>query len=242
MEANARLYYRENPFKDIPMADPFHLQYVSEKFGVSRIQDFSPEGDRSGDNLPWNRISQAVLLRDNFQCRVCERSELGAVPGSAGFQKIHFSLEVHHIIPRKDKGSDSFRNLITLCEECHRKTFSNGYSGIPSSGPLDLYYLDREVLVHIPSSLQSPIKGTTGFLSNFHVDFTDLGRKILAPAKGARLLVRFVKTDIGNFRQIGDELAELEDVSDFRTLKVSQVNGQTLKVRFFTDSNDRIVA
>lgn len=36
--------------------------------------------------------------------------------------KVNCKLEVHHIVPRRLKGSDTISNLITLCEKCHEKT------------------------------------------------------------------------------------------------------------------------
>ncbi|MEM0158418.1 MAG: HNH endonuclease [Thermoplasmataceae archaeon] len=242
MERFEKLYYLESPFKDIPMIDPFHLQYVSEKFGLTRIEDFSPTGDSGEDDLPWNRVSQAVLMRDNFQCRVCERSEFSSVPTDQGYSKIHISLEVHHIVPRKDRGSDSFRNLITLCEECHKKTFKSDYGGVPHTGPLDLYYLDNMVYVYIPVEIDSRKHWLSAFLQNYHTDFSDRGYRILSPAKGARYLARIIQTDIKGFREIGDELRAYADANDFRTLVTQQVNGQKMKVRFFIDRDHRIIA
>jgi hypothetical protein len=48
-----------------------------------------------------------ILHRDHFTCQSCGRR----FPPT--------QLEVHHLLPKTQKGSDSFRNLITLCKECH---------------------------------------------------------------------------------------------------------------------------
>ncbi|WP_461613949.1 RNA-guided endonuclease IscB [Clostridium sp. Marseille-QA1073] len=53
-------------------------------------------------------IRKAVILRDNCECMECGKSNC--------------MLEVHHIFPRRLKGSNAISNLITLCSGCHQKT------------------------------------------------------------------------------------------------------------------------
>ena len=53
-------------------------------------------------------IRKAVILRDGCRCMECGKSNC--------------RLEVHHIKPRRLKGSSTLGNLITLCTECHQKT------------------------------------------------------------------------------------------------------------------------
>ncbi len=53
-------------------------------------------------------IRKAVILRDGCKCMECGKSNC--------------KLEVHHIKPRRMNGSSTLSNLITLCEECHKKT------------------------------------------------------------------------------------------------------------------------
>ena len=50
-------------------------------------------------------IRKATILRDCSQCKNCSKKDC--------------RLEVHHIIPKRLKGSDSIHNLITLCHDCH---------------------------------------------------------------------------------------------------------------------------
>jgi len=64
------------------------------------------KSDRLDENL---RI--ATLMRDNYTCQECSKKNC--------------TLEVHHIIPKRLKGSDSIGNLITLCDKCHDKTKGN---------------------------------------------------------------------------------------------------------------------
>ncbi|MGM9951823.1 MAG: RNA-guided endonuclease IscB, partial [Intestinibaculum porci] len=53
-------------------------------------------------------IRKAVILRDGCRCMECGKSNC--------------RLEVHHIKPRRLKGSNTLGNLITLCTKCHQKT------------------------------------------------------------------------------------------------------------------------
>lgn len=54
----------------------------------------------------WKIIAELVRFRDDYTCIEC-----GKYP----------SFQVHHIIPWRLSGDDSFLNLITLCRSCHMK-------------------------------------------------------------------------------------------------------------------------
>lgn len=69
-----------------------------------------------------------VLDRDKHICRLCFRAEdLGGYG---------HSLEVHHIIPKKQGGLDNIDNLITLCFHCHRRIVHKNKWEIITSGLL----------------------------------------------------------------------------------------------------------
>lgn len=53
-------------------------------------------------------IRKATILRDNYKCMECKKSNC--------------RFEVHHIKPRRLGGSNTLDNLITLCKKCHQKT------------------------------------------------------------------------------------------------------------------------
>lgn len=53
-------------------------------------------------------IRKATIMRDGYKCMECGKSNC--------------ILEVHHIVPRRLKGSNTLLNLITLCNKCHDKT------------------------------------------------------------------------------------------------------------------------
>ena len=54
---------------------------------------------------PWKRIRAAILRRDKYTCQDCGGGSV---------------LEVHHIVPVREGGSDHPDNLTTLCVDCHR--------------------------------------------------------------------------------------------------------------------------
>ena len=56
-----------------------------------------------------NNLRLAAIYRDNCQCIECGKKNT--------------RFEVHHITPRSKGGADTIRNLITLCPECHFRTF-----------------------------------------------------------------------------------------------------------------------
>lgn len=53
-------------------------------------------------------LRRAAIMRDDYKCQECGRTGC--------------RLEVHHIKPRRLNGSNTLKNLITLCKHCHQKT------------------------------------------------------------------------------------------------------------------------
>lgn len=58
----------------------------------------------------WPALRLKILLRDNWQCRLCSR--LCQLPGEA---------QVDHRVRKGLGGDDSESNLWTLCSRCHGK-------------------------------------------------------------------------------------------------------------------------
>lgn len=54
-------------------------------------------------------LRKATIMRDGCKCKQCGAKNC--------------RLEVHHITPKRLGGSDTLSNLITLCYDCHSKTF-----------------------------------------------------------------------------------------------------------------------
>lgn len=63
--------------------------------------------ERYVNQLAWSKMRQHVLDRDGHKCQIC---------GATKTNKLH----IHHIIKRKDGGTDTSDNLITVCPKCHR--------------------------------------------------------------------------------------------------------------------------
>lgn len=63
-------------------------------------------GYQEGFDYGYSSRREAVLHRDNYTCQCCGKK--------------HVRLEVHHIIFRSLGGTDDEKNLITLCEKCHK--------------------------------------------------------------------------------------------------------------------------
>lgn len=60
----------------------------------------------------WTKKREVILKRDNYQCRICGSKH---------------NLQVHHIKYSNDKKAWEYPNLdlITLCEECHKKVHAD---------------------------------------------------------------------------------------------------------------------
>lgn len=64
-------------------------------------------GYQKGPAYGYKNNHEAVLNRDNYTCQCCKTKKS--------------TMHVHHIIYRSNGGSDKMENLITLCEDCHKK-------------------------------------------------------------------------------------------------------------------------
>lgn len=60
-------------------------------------------------NLDWRMLKADVITRDNYTCQMCKTY----------FGHNLLALTIHHIKPRKRGGSNSQKNLISLCGRCH---------------------------------------------------------------------------------------------------------------------------
>ncbi|MFX1533784.1 MAG: RNA-guided endonuclease IscB [Promethearchaeota archaeon] len=62
---------------------------------------------QKGEMYGYENTKSYVRARDNHTCQLCK-----------GKSKVR-RLECHHLVPRKDGGTDAPNNLITLCKQCH---------------------------------------------------------------------------------------------------------------------------
>lgn len=64
-------------------------------------------GYQQGFNYGYSSRRESILHRDNYTCQCCGKKNC--------------RLDVHHIIFRSNGGTNDENNLITLCEDCHKK-------------------------------------------------------------------------------------------------------------------------
>lgn len=78
-------------------------------FDIQKINNPSISGSeyQQGEQLDFFNVREYVLFRDNHTCQHCKGKSKDKV------------LNVHHIESRKT-GGDSPKNLITLCQTCHK--------------------------------------------------------------------------------------------------------------------------
>lgn len=63
---------------------------------------------QQGVNYGYSNAREHALVRDKYTCQCCGKKNC--------------RVEVHHIVFRRNGGSDNLENLITLCEDCHKAT------------------------------------------------------------------------------------------------------------------------
>jgi len=78
-------------------------------FDIQKINNPEIKGVeyQQGPLLDYENIRQYIFTRDHHTCQICKQKGL--------------ILEIHHIIQRKDGGTDKSNNLVTLCVGCHKK-------------------------------------------------------------------------------------------------------------------------
>ena len=99
-----------NKQEEYKKSQEYNKKYRSYSF---RLNDLTVKNlaDIKGD-LSWNKFFLAIIREKmGIKCYFCGT---------------HNKLEEHHIIARKDGGTDEPENKMFLCESCHRKTESWG--------------------------------------------------------------------------------------------------------------------
>ena len=79
-------------------------------FDIQKIKNPDIQGTdyQNGDQKNFWNVREYVLYRDNHICQACNGKSKDKV------------LNVHHVTPRADGGTNRPDNLITLCETCHK--------------------------------------------------------------------------------------------------------------------------
>lgn len=73
----------------------------------------------------WRQARQKVYERDNFVCQDCGCKCLAKQASKLDPKR---RIQAHHIIRRRDGGTDDLSNLVTLCASCHMRREAR-YSG-----------------------------------------------------------------------------------------------------------------
>ena len=228
----------ENIYKNIPHVSLDILKKVSDEFGLASVEDFDPEGEHDAKGIPWNKISKAVLMRDSYSCRICGKSAFSSLSGKTAHDQVHLSVQVHHIVPRKDNGANTFRNLITLCEDCHRKTFSEGYSGLPVELQRSLEWALERVSICMPLEIGSRlgIEYEEIFISDFartrSEDNTVTAQRIF----GQSMRCAAFSVQRSAYTSIMSELEDQYDLVDYSTFFISPTRNSRACRVFMTRS------
>ena len=104
---NSHLQAIKKLHKILPIAK---IRMEIGNFDTQKLEnpDISGIEYQQGEQLDFWNTREYVLFRDKHKCQVCHGKSKDTI------------LNVHHIKQRKDGGSDSPKNLITLCETCHK--------------------------------------------------------------------------------------------------------------------------
>ncbi|MGW5361244.1 HNH endonuclease [Actinopolymorpha pittospori] len=80
---------------------------VKDKPRARRNPD-RPTASQRGYGSAWQKLRQAIIIRDGKRCQAC---------GHRGDRDN--PLSVDHVMPKSKGGTDSASNLITLCRKCN---------------------------------------------------------------------------------------------------------------------------
>ena len=176
MEAKVRAH--ENVIDDVCTILPVsRIVIETASFDIQKITDEDIEGRRyqEGEQLGYENVKAYVKARDNFTCWNCDS---------------HEHLEVHHIVQRKDGGSDRPANLITLCEKCHTNHHNGkspldipfpenkGFKGATEMSTMRWFLLDRVRAAHP----DIPATQIYGYITNHVRNSLGLGKNHAADA------------------------------------------------------------
>jgi len=113
---------------------------------------------QKGTNYGFANTKAYVLSRDKYICQYCKGKSKDS------------RLEVHHIVFRKNGGSDDAENLITLCKTCHNSLHKGGIK-LKKNGKIkgqlkhttQMNSIRQQLLRQLPNA-----KETFGFITKEH--------------------------------------------------------------------------
>ncbi len=147
----------------------FHkISWLPQGSRIDPYDGISVPYDSTASSILWYRMRNAILKRDDHRCQLCKRQSDKYNDGSFRDQILsgrktkwgydHYdTLEVHHIIPRLEGGTDHPTNLITVCTSCHSKLTGAMLSrladarafmdALANSVPIDISLTEEEILI-----------------------------------------------------------------------------------------------
>ena len=131
------------------------------RFDIHRIQnpDVEGVGYQQGPQYGFDNVKEYVRWRDEYRCRKCRSRAY---------------LEVHHIVQRRDGGSDRPDNLVTLCHDCHAALHRGEFTlRKPSGGykaPTFMGVMRRKLVERLKAGYGDMVHTTFGYI-------TRIGRK-----------------------------------------------------------------
>lgn len=126
------------------------------KFDIHRIQnpDVEGVGYQQGPQYRFDNVKEYVRWRDEYRCQKCR-------------SRTH--LEVHHIVQRKDGGSDRPDNLVTLCHDCHAALHRGEFTlRKPRGGykaPTFMGVMRRKLVERLKSQYGDMVHTTFGYIT-----------------------------------------------------------------------------
>lgn len=93
----------------------YELTVEIANFDIHKLKNPEIEGEKyqQGDKYGYENVKQYLIFRENNKCQLC------------GEPKGKDSWNIHHIVPKKDGGTDTPDNLALVHSECHEKLHNN---------------------------------------------------------------------------------------------------------------------
>ena len=90
------------------------IRYEYNTFDIQKLKDNNIQGKQyqQGNLYQEENIKSYIRKRDNYTCQCCNKHIKDLK---------NINLQVHHIKPKSQGGTDVPSNLITLCEQCHKR-------------------------------------------------------------------------------------------------------------------------
>lgn len=104
-KADSHISYAERMYRVFPISETT-IELANFDVQLLKNPKISGVEYQNGEMVGWN-TREYVLWRDGFKCQHCKGKSKDKI------------LQVHHIVRRRDGGSNAPSNLVTLCKTCH---------------------------------------------------------------------------------------------------------------------------